>query len=474
MNFSKKQWIKFGIATLLYLTFVAWMGNYWILVGELLIIDIYLTKFIPYGFWRKSKNVAFKKVMEWVDAIAFALVAVYFINTFFFQNYQIPSSSLEKSLLVGDYLFVSKLSYGPRVPNTPLSFPLAQHTLPVFNCKSYIEFPQLDYKRLLGTGSIKRNDIVVFNFPAGDTVAVKYETSADYYTLSAVYGKNVVNSNKEEFGDIVYRPVDRRENYVKRCVGLPNETLQIKDNIIYINGEKQKTPKHAQFCYYVQTNGKLLSKEDFRSMSISIEDQKLISNSPKPLYRIPLTQEAHETLKRLDFVTTVSFEPALSVDRYNTLVSDFSVPQQEAAQLASSFDLTYPIGVQTGWSRDNYGPLWIPSKGTTMQLTMENLPLYERVIRVYEENQLDVKEGKIFINGKETSSYTFKMDYYWMMGDNRHNSADSRYWGFVPEDHIVGKPIMVWLSLDKDRGWFDGKIRFSRLFDWVDNLAAAD
>ncbi|HEY5570645.1 MAG TPA: S26 family signal peptidase, partial [Bacteroidales bacterium] len=176
MNFSKKQWIKFGIATLLYFTFVAWMGNYWILVGELLIIDLYLTKFIPYGFWRKSNNMAFKKVMEWVDAIVFALVAVYFINTFFFQNYQIPSSSLEKSLLVGDYLFVSKLSYGPRVPNTPLSFPLAQHTLPVLNCKSYFEFPHFDYKRLGGIGSIKRNDIVVFNFPAGDTVAVKYET----------------------------------------------------------------------------------------------------------------------------------------------------------------------------------------------------------------------------------------------------------------------------------------------------------
>jgi len=346
--------------------------------------------------------------------------------------------------------------------------------LPVLNCKSYFEFPHFDYKRLGGIGSIKRNDIVVFNFPAGDTVAVKYETSADYYTLCAIYSKKVVNTDKQDFGDIIYRPVDRRENYVKRCVGLPGETLQIKDNIIYINGEKQKTPKNAQFCYYVQTNGKLLSKEDYRSMSVSKEDQKMVTNSPKPLYRIPLTQKALEILKGFDFVTIVAFEPATSEDRYKTLVSDFSLPEQEAAQLASSYDLTYPIGVQTGWTRDDYGPLWIPSKGASIKLTAENLPLYERVIRVYEENQLEVKNGQIYINGKETSSYTFKMDYYWMMGDNRHNSADSRYWGFVPEDHIVGKPILVWLSLDKDRGWFDGKIRFSRLFNWVDNLAAAD
>jgi len=450
MNFSKKQWIKFGIATLLYFAFAAWMGNYWILVGELLIIDLYLTKFIPYGFWRKSKNLAFRKVMEWVDAIVFALVAVYFINTFFFQNYQIPSSSLEKSLLVGDYLFVSKLSYGPRVPNTPLSFPLAQHTLPILNCKSYFDFPHFDYKRLGGISSIKRNDIVVFNFPAGDTVAVKYETSADYYTLCDSFGRNEVNTNIEAFGPIVYRPVDRRENYVKRCIGLPGETLQIKENIVYINGEKQNTPKHAQFCYYIQTNGVTFTEQQFRAMNVSVEDQKLEQSNPLPVYRLPLTQDALKVLKTYPFVNQIIIEPSRKDNS------------------------TYPIGVQTGWTRDDYGPLWIPSKGVSIKLTAENLPLYERVIRVYEENQLEVKNGQIYINGKETSSYTFKMDYYWMMGDNRHNSADSRYWGFVPEDHIVGKPILVWLSLDKDRGWFDGKIRFSRLFNWVDNLAAAD
>ncbi len=474
MKVSTKQWFKFSLATLLYLAFVVWMGNYWILIGELLIIDLYLTKFIPYGFWRKSKNATFRKVMEWVDAIGFALVAVYFINTFFFQNYQIPSSSLEKSLLVGDYLFVSKLSYGPRVPNTPLSFPLAQHTMPVLNCKSYIEFPQWDYKRVKGLASIKHNDIVVFNFPAGDTVAVNYQ-QADYYTLCAVYGREVVNKDKKDFGDIIYRPVDRRENYVKRCIGLPGETLQIKDNIVFINGKEQKTPKNAQFCYYVETNGKRFTREEYRSMNVSKEDQDcIISNAPNPIYRIPLTTKSLEICKGFNFITKVVIEPATNADRYKTLVSTFSIPEQAAAQIASSMDLTYPVEYNTGWSRDNFGPIFIPNKGFTIKLTAENLPIYERVIRVYEENQLEVKNGQLFINGKETDSYTFKMDYYWMMGDNRHNSADSRSWGFVPEDHIVGKPIMVWLSLDKDRGWFDGKIRFNRLFKWVDNLAAAD
>lgn len=443
---SKKQWIKFAIATLLYLLWVYWLSNPWLVIGELLIVDIYLTEFIPFGFWKKSKNAMFKKVMEWVDAIVFALVAVYFINTFFFQNYQIPTSSLEKTLLVGDYLFVSKLSYGPRVPNTPLSFPLAQHTLPVLNCKSYIDYPQWEYKRVKGLGTVKRNDIVVFNFPAGDTVALGYQNT-DYYTLCKAYGERKVKTDRANFGEIVYRPVDRRENYVKRCVGLPGDSLQIINGEIYINGKLQEAPKHVQFNYYVETNGKHLSDDDFRALGVSVEDREQVANVPYPVYRMPLTRTAVEKLRSFSYIKRVMLESS------------------------SSTDFVYPLNAKTGWTCDNYGPIWLPRRGATIPLSLANLPIYERVIRNYERNSLEVRDSSIFINGSKAETYTFKMGYYWMMGDNRHNSADSRSWGFVPEDHIVGKPIMVWLSLDKDRNWFGGKIRFKRLFHFVDYLS---
>ena len=207
-KFSRKQWIKFSIATVLYLLFTLWMQNPWLLLGELLIVDIYLTKFVPWGAWKKSKNPTVQNILSWVDDIVFALVAVYMINIFIFQNYQIPSSSLEKSLLVGDYLFVSKLSYGPRVPNTPISFPLVQNTLPILNCKSYLDWPEWGYKRVKGLGHVKRDDIVVFNFPAGDTIAVKQQ-NPDYYTLVEEYGRERILLDKTTFGEVMYRPVDR-------------------------------------------------------------------------------------------------------------------------------------------------------------------------------------------------------------------------------------------------------------------------
>lgn len=232
---KKSRWIRFTIVAILYIGWTIWLNNYWVLFGLLLLIDLYLTQYIPWGWWKKSKNKALRKVMEWVDAIVYALVLVYFIFTFLFQNFQIPSSSLEKTLLVGDYLFVSKLSYGPRVPNTPFFFPLAQHTMPVIGTKSYIDWPQWDYHRLKGLGNVKRNDIVVFNFPAGDTVALKMQ-NPDYYTLVHYYGRDAIHRNKDLYGDIIYRPVDRRENYVKRCVGLPGDTFHIINNDIYIDG----------------------------------------------------------------------------------------------------------------------------------------------------------------------------------------------------------------------------------------------
>ncbi len=484
---SIAQWVRFGIATLLIVAFAIWVENLWTLLLVPVVADIYLTHYLPWGFWRESKNKPFRKVMEWVDAILYALIAVYFLNTFFFQNYKIPTSSLEKSLLVGDHLLVSKLSFGARVPNTPLSFPLAQHTMPILNTKSYIEWPQWPYKRLKGTGVVDRGEIVVFNFPTGDTVAT-YAQNPDFYTLAYNEGKanfhtdttglnlskyalnkmitqqggEIIRRNSDRYGEIVYRPVDRRENYVKRAIGLPGETLQIIDNQVYIDGEALVNPEKMQLNYYIMTDGTTLGERNFRELDVSADDRYLISNNPSansllnylgftpnsngsynPVYQLPLTQENLEKIKSYNFVTKVVGEPG-----------EFGGE-------------TFPLGYNEKWTRANYGPIWIPKRGESIELTLENLPIYERAIHTYEGNEVTVKGDKIFINGVESKEYTFEMDYYIMMGDNRDKSADSRFWGFVPEDHVVGKPLFVWLSIDKDRSLFDGKIRFDRFFKGV-------
>ena len=469
---TRIQWIKFAIVLVLYLIFLLWLKSWLGLIVIPFIFDAYITKKIPWTWWKKSKNKTVVSIMSWVDAVVFALVAVYFVNLFFFQNYVIPSSSLEKSLLVGDYLFVSKMSYGTRIPQTPLHMPLTQHTLPVLNCKSYIEWPKWEYKRVKALGEVQLNDIVVFNFPAGDSVALNVPAE-DIYRLSyqagkeltnpidmsaldaaqqrVVYdhyyrvGRQYLNENKAMYGEIVARPVDRRENYVKRCVGLPGQTLEIKDRIIYLDGVANKEPDNVQYRYWVKVN-KAIPEDLAHDLGISKEDLAYYYMQEK-VYNMPLTEKAKQALlARKDIVVSIDY-----------------VPGDDAGGL-------YPVNKSTGWTTDNYGPLWIPKKGETIDLNLDNLPYYERCIHAYEGNDLQVKDGKIFINGQETSQYTFQMDYYWMMGDNRHNSADSRFWGFVPEDHVVGKPIFIWLSLDPDRGWLNGKIRWNRLFSWVDNI----
>jgi len=462
---SKRQWINFSIWTVIYLLFTRWMGNAWLLLGIFVLIDIYLTKFVPWGAWKQAKNPTLKSILNWIDDILFALIAVYIINLFVFQNYQIPSSSLEKTLLVGDYLFVSKLSYGPRVPNTPVSFPLVQNTLPVLNCKSYTEWPTWGYKRVKGLGQVKRNDIVVFNFPAGDTVALNVP-NPDYYSLVKQYGYKTIRLNRERFGDVIYRPVDKRDNYVKRCVGMPGDTLQIINNQIFIDGKLSKDAKNVQHVYFVETDGTRITEEMFRRLQVSKADRAIASEfrdyypvlqycgfTPNAegrfnlIYRIPLTSEAYETVQKIPTVRKIAIEP------------DFIDVE------------IYPIDYELGWRRDNFGPVWIPKKGATIKLDRKNLAIYHRCIRNYENNILDIEpDGKVMINGEVATTYTFKYDYYWMMGDNRHNSADSRSWGFVPEDHIVGKPILVWLSLDKDHGLFNGGIRWNRLFRWVESF----
>ena len=463
---EKKQYIKFAIAAVLYGLFILWMQNGWLALGYILLADIYLTKYIPWGAWKKTNNPTIKSIYDWIDDIIFALVAVYFINLFIFQNYQIPSSSLEKSLLVGDYLFVSKVSYGPRVPNTPLSFPLVQNTLPIFNCKSYLDWPSWDYKRVAGLGQIQRNDIVVFNFPAGDTVAT-LQQNPDYYTLVQMYGREAVRMNKQSFGEIIYRPVDKRENYVKRCVGLPGDSLSIRNNQVYINGKAAQNPKNMQLNYFVETETPL-TETMFRNWGVSRDDympygQPCTVTDPETLsflgfqpnangaynlvYRFPMTEAMVAQVKKLPSVKKVIVEPEII-----------------------GGTMYYPVDYDNGWTRDNYGPIWIPKRGATIELTPENLALYRRCIKNYEHNELEEKDGAVYINGEKATTYTFQYDYYWMMGDNSHNSADSRSWGFVPEDHIVGKPIMIWLSLDKDRSLFDGGIRWNRLFRWVDSM----
>ena len=465
----KVQWAKFIAALLCYLAFLLWVKSWWGLIVIPFIYDVYITKKINWQWWKEAEGPV-KWVMSWVDALVFALVAVYFINLFFFQNYVIPSSSLEKSLLTGDYLFVSKVSYGPRIPETPLTMPLTQHTLPVFECKSYIEWPHWDYRRVEGLGKIQLNDIVVFNYPAGDTICSDPRYQAyDFYQMcyqmgyqmypqrpdpdmltkeqqmqyfETIYqaGRKAIENNPQEYGIIDTRPTDRRENYVKRCVGLPGQTLQIKDHIIYINGKPNKEPENVQYTYRVKLRQRL-EDDVMQELGITMEDLTSLNTNGY----MPLTNHAVKELLKREIAESVEL---------NTDASDLD---------------TYPLNGNLHWTRDNYGPIWIPKKGESIELTLENLPIYERPIRTYEGNKLEVRDGKIFINDKEATKYTFKLDYYWMQGDNRHNSLDSRYWGFVPEDHIVGKPIFIWWSSDPDRRGLSG-IRWNRLFRFVDNI----
>ena len=466
----KVQWAKFIVVLVLYLLFLYWVKSWWGLLVVPFIYDVYITKKIKWQWWKDSEGPV-KWVMSWVDALVFALVAVYFINLFFFQNYVIPSSSLEKSLLTGDYLFVSKVSYGPRIPETPLTMPLTQHTLPLFECKSYIEWPHWDYRRVKGLGKVELNDIVVFNYPAGDTIcsapqyqafdfyqmcyslgyqmypqrpnpdSLTVEQRQQYFNFIYQAGRQEIVRNQQEYGMIDTRPTDRRENYVKRCVGLPGQTLQIKDHIIYLDGKANKEPDNVQYTYRVKLRQRL-DDEIMKNLGITMEDLTSLNTSGY----MPMTKYAVEELsKRKDLVESIEL---------NTEASDLDI---------------YPLNGNLHWTRDNYGPVWIPKKGESIELTLENLPIYERPIRTYEGNDLEVKDGKIYINGKVATKYTFKLDYYWMMGDNRHNSLDSRYWGFVPEDHSVGKPIFIWWSSDPDRHGFSG-IRWNRLFRFVDNI----
>jgi signal peptidase I len=450
----ENKWVKFLLVTVIYvLWFVVWSRNWWMLLGVPVIYDIYISKYMYRLFWkkhteRKKRSKLYKEVSSWVEAILFAIVAASLIHIYVFQLYQIPTSSMEKTLLVGDRLYVNKISYGPRMPNTPLSFPLVHNVMPFSKtAKSYSEAIQRPYKRLAGFGKVERDDIVVFNFPAGDTVLIDRARqeilTVTYYDVlrdrQRQYGERRGREAIEREFEVVSRPVDKREHYVKRCVGLPGDTLAIESGQLYVNGEAQKHYPGIQFSYTVETTSPL-SRKVLDEAGISNEDAKYYDRASGTYYNLPLTDSNAAWLKSMKNVVSVERNP---MDMW--------------------FSDIFPNDSAFHWSVDNFGPLWIPAKGATVPLTIDNLPLYSRIIKNYEGHDLEVRESVIYIDGSPADSYTFAMDYYFMMGDNRHFSADSRYWGFVPEDHIVGKPEFIFWSTNKDKS-FPKSIRWNRLF----------
>lgn len=409
--------------------------------------------YFPYlGFSNKEKyynpRPVFKKttVREWVDAIIFAVVAVSILRMYMFEAYTIPTSSMEKSLLVGDYLFVDKMKYGSRSPMTPLSFPFVQHTLPLTKTKkSYMECVQLKYHRYPALAKIKNFTPIVFNYPEGDTVSTAFQSNASYYSLVRKYGYKRVNTDKQNFGEIITRPVDKRETYIKRCIGIPGDTLQVIDGHVYINGIKENHKGKLQFTYLVKTNGTPLRRSVIENLDIT---ETPIYNPASSEYVLILTEDSYKALLTNPIVESIT--PVLHK------ASDY--------EKENCISYLFPYDNNYRWNIDEYGPLYIPKKGDVLKLTPTNICLYKRLIETYENNDIKIDNGKIYINGEETDNYTVKMDYYWMMGDNRHNSADSRFWGFVPEDHIVGTPAIVWLSLNKEKSLFNGKIRWNKMF----------
>jgi len=405
-------------------------------------------RFMGNDYWKKYERTT---AVEWTEAIVFAVVVATIVRTFFFEAFTIPTSSMEKSLLVGDFLFVSKVSYGSKTPNTPLTIPFTHHTMPFTeDVPSYSEWISLPYFRFPGLGDVKNNDIVVFNYPDGDTVALKAQ-NISYYRLVRNFGWETVNNPNamnpitgQPFGKVVARPVDKRDNYVKRCIAIPGDILEIKDTQVYINGEKAQNPEMMQFSYDAAFNIPQAPQKLFDKLDITDAERYQMANVN--VWRLHLNEKNKTELK----------------------TSSLLVELQPRTDPKGQYDADiFPNSPTYSWNKDNYGPLTIPKKGVSVALDTQSIHLYKRIIEVYEGNKLEISGGEIKVNGQVSNSYTFQQDYYFMMGDNRHNSADSRFWGFVPHDHIVGKAVFVWLSRSQNRGL--PNIRFERVFTFINN-----
>ena len=413
-----------------------WLEYYQLMFLNILFIDIYLTRIVNWRYLSRIKLPYWLALpWEWLKAIMIALLITIVIRTLFIEAYKIPTPSMEKTLLAGDYLFVSKFSYGPRIPVTPLSVPFLPSMLPDGRL-TYMLSPERKYKRLKGLSRVKRNDIIVFNFPEGDTVSVNHP-GQNYYNLLRQYGRpNVISSFK-----LVTHPIDKRDNYIKRCIGIPGDTIRIVNGAVNINGTEEIDKDMMVSKYYVRTYSKKLSDSLLNELGIKEED---ISYNPNNhIHILPLDMKSYRMLQKHKDVRIIYkyTEPSLSI-RNNGIF-----PQDE----------------NYSWRPDNFGPLYVPSRTSTISLNISSIPLYERIISVYEKNKLEIKGDDIYINGKLATSYTFQMDYYFVLGDNRHNSADSRYWGLVPEDHLVGKAVYIWYSKEPGKNILKGT-RWNRMF----------
>ncbi|MBK9272470.1 MAG: signal peptidase I [Saprospiraceae bacterium] len=369
---------------------------------------------------------------EWLESIIFAVFAAALLRMFILEAYVIPTPSMEGTLKVGDFLFVSKLHYGVRMPMTIAMLPLLHNTVPGLGTESYFSKPSLPYKRLPKLVEIKRNDPFVFNWPVGDSVYLGKERSWAAFQLA----NNPYATQDCKGAGLRVRPVDKKDHYIKRCVGMPGDSLQIINRQLYINGKEAQNPKHLQHAYLMKTSTTSIPMKRLTEWGINTYDPNLRAGL------IYLDETQYEKVKSLG-------------------------PDIELLPYESNDDQVFPPG-QTGWTFDNYGPVWIPKAGVTIELTPENLKFFDRVISVYESNKLELNNGKIFINGIESSQYTFKQNYYWAMGDNRRNSEDSRAWGYVPEDHIVGKPVLIWFSL-KNASLREG-VNWKRVFSSPNKL----
>lgn len=465
LEFIKNKWFIFGVSAVCWLLFVIWLGNFWWLLGLGVIFDMCVTKKVPWAFWKiyKPRTAFGVWLMGWVDAIIFAVIAASFIRIFFFEAYTIPTSSMEGTMLVGDYLFVSKCNYGPRKPMTPLSFPFVHHSMPFSNGmkKSYSEIWKRPYERMAGFDKLKNDDIVVFNFPEGDTVILTrqnqsyYQVKRDFIEDSTLYPLSQRDYNRlntimaqsssmkdcfdEYFKDsIVVRPLDKRENYIKRCVAVAGDTLEVIGGHVFVNGKPQKNIPQIQFRYDVEVSAPL--KPAFFE-KLNIREFGYIDKG----YVMLLNDSQVEDLKKLRSVQNIR---------------KYEMPK------GVRYKECFPQDIRYNWNKDFFGPLVIPQKDMTVTLSVNNLPLYKRIIELYEANTLEVKDDVIYINGQVADSYTFKQNYYWMMGDNRDNSQDSRFWGFVPEDHIVGKAVVIWFSSEQNKP-FPSSIRWSRIFNMI-------